>query len=100
MSETGRAGCGHLWRWERRAELEVRMEVAALQKALSSALAWPRVGGAGQAELARGVGGSHAVLRGCARGSFGALSALDLRARFAPLFHRLELNCSEHSWLC
>lgn len=69
-------------------------------KVLSSALAWPRVGGAGRAELAQGVGGSHAVLRDCARGSFGALSALDLRARFAPLFHRLELNCSEHSWLC
>lgn len=74
---------------EDRQRCEVGREMAALQKSVEQCLGlgvsrWSRTGRAGP-----GCPWLLTVLRDCARGRFGAVSALELRDRFTSHFHRL-----------
>lgn len=81
VSGTGRAGCGHPWRWKRMGSIA--------KEGVEQGL------GPGQAEVEQDgqswPGVSMAVtLRDCGGGRFGEpVSAPELRSRFTPIFHRL-----------
>lgn len=95
MSETGRAGCGHLWRWKRTGSALRDGEGSGSitkEKVLSSALAlgvsrWSRTGRAGSGRPRQR---RRLTLGDCGRGRFEeAVSALEWRSRFIHIFYRL-----------